>query len=49
MEGKPTTGRRRLQMLHDLRKGVALKRAAEERKGRRYRGMMSETSCTAED
>jgi len=36
MNGKPTRGRRRLQMLHDLTKGdcyAALKRSAEERKG----------------
>ena len=36
---KPTRGRRRLQMLHDLTKcdgNVTLKRAAEDRKGRKY-------------
>jgi len=36
MKGKPTRGRRRIQMLHDLVNDdgfVALKRAAEDREG----------------
>ena len=49
IRGKPTTGRRRLQMLHDLANDggfVALKRAAEVREGWRW---MSKTCCTPED
>jgi len=52
MRGKPTRGRRRIQMLHDLANDggfVALKRAAEDREGRRHRERMSKTCCTAED
>jgi len=36
MKGKPTRGRKKLKMLHDLRKGdghATLKRAAENRNG----------------
>jgi len=47
MKGKPTTTTKRLQMLHDLPKGVgcaAVKRAAEERKGWTYSAMMSEAA-----
>ena len=50
--GKPTKGRRRIQMLHDLADGdgcVALKWAAENREGWRHRERMSRTCCTAED
>jgi len=49
MRGKPTSGRRRIQMLHDLANDggfVALKRAAEVREGWRW---MSKTCCTPED
>jgi len=51
MKGKPTRGRR-IQMLHDLANDdgfVALKWAAEDRKGWRHRERMSKTCCTAED
>ena len=43
MRGKPTRGRRRIQMLHDLANddGFALKRAAEDREGWRHRERMS--------
>jgi len=40
MKGKPTRGRRRIQMLHNLANDggcVALKRAAEDREGWRHR------------
>ena len=40
MKGKPTRGRRRIQMLHDLANDggyVALKWAAEDREGWRHR------------
>jgi len=50
--GKPTRGRRRIQMLHDLANDsghVALKQAAEETEGCRHRERMSKTCCTAED
>jgi len=43
MKGKSTTGRRRIQMLHDLANDdsyVALKRAAEDREGWRHRERM---------
>jgi len=52
MRGKPTRGRRRIQMLHDLGNDggfVALKRAAEDREGWRHRERMSKTCCAAED
>ena len=52
MKGKPTRGRRRIQMLHDLANNgglVALKRAAEDREGWRHRERMSKTCSTAED
>jgi len=48
MRGKPTRGRRRIQMLHDLANDdgyVALKRAAEDREGWRHRERMSKISC----
>ena len=51
-KGKPTRGRRRIQMLHDLADDdgfVALKWAAEDREGWRHRERMSKTCCTAED
>jgi len=41
MKGKPTRGRRRIQMLHDLANDgffVALKRAAEDREVWRHKG-----------
>ena len=44
MRGKPTRGRRRIQMLNDLANDggfVALKRAAEDREGWRHRERMS--------
>jgi len=47
MLDKPTRGRRRLQMLHD--RYATLNQAAEERKGWRYSGIMSETCSTEED
>jgi len=37
MRGKPTRGRRRIQMLHDLATDIALKWAAEDRPGWRWR------------
>jgi len=46
MRGKPTRGRRRIQMLHDLTNDggyVALKLAAEDREGWRYGERMSKT------
>ena len=49
IRGKPTRGRRRIQILHDLANDdgfVALKRAAE---GWRQRERMSKTCCTAKD
>jgi len=52
MKGKPTRGRRRIQMLHDLANDggfVALKWAAEDREVWRHRESMSKTCCTAED
>ena len=52
MKGKPTRGRRRIQMLHDLANDggfVALKRAAEDREVRRHRERLAKTCCTAED
>jgi len=51
MKGKPTIGRRRIQLLHDLANDagfVALKWAAEDREGWRQRKRMSKTCCTAE-
>ena len=51
MKGKPTRGRRRIQMLHDLANDgydVALKRAAEDRQVWRHRERISRTCCTAE-
>jgi len=50
MKGKPTRGRRRIQMLHGLANDggfVALKRAAEGREVRRHRDRMSKICCTA--
>jgi len=44
MKGKPTRGRRRIQMLHDLANDdgyVALKQATEDREGWRHRERMS--------
>ena len=52
MKGKPTRGRRRIRMLHDLANDggfVALKWAAEGRGGWRHRERMSKTYSTAED
>jgi len=52
MKGKPTRGRRRIQMLLDLANDgvfVALKWAADDREGWRHRERMSKTCCTAED
>jgi len=52
MRGKPTRGRRRMQMLDDFANDddcVALKRAAEDREGWRHRERMSKTCCTAEN
>jgi len=46
MKGKPTRGRRRIQMLHDLANDdgfVALNWAAEDREGWRHREIMSKT------
>jgi len=46
MRGKPTRGRRKIQMQHDLANDdgfVALKRAAEDREGWRHRERMSKT------
>ena len=45
MKGKSTTGRRRIEMLHDLANDdgyVALKRAAQDREGWRHRERTSE-------
>jgi len=47
MRGKPTRGRRRIQMLRDLANDcsfVALKRAAEDREGWRHRERMSNST-----
>jgi len=52
MIGKPTRGRRRIQMLHNLANDggfVALRRASEDRQEWRHRERMSKTCCTAED
>jgi len=52
MKVKPTRGRRRIRMLHDLANNggfVALKWAVEDREGWRHRERMSKTCCTAED
>jgi len=51
-KGKPTRGRRRIQMLHNFANDggfVALKWAAEDREGWRHRERMSKSCCTAED
>jgi len=51
-KGKPTRGRRRFQMLHDLANDdgyVALKWASEDRDGWRHKERMSKTCCTSED
>ena len=50
MRGKPTRGRRRIQMLHDFANDdgyVALKWAAEDREVWLHRERMSKTCCTA--
>jgi len=50
MKGKPTRGRRRIQMQHNLANDggfVALKRAAEDREV--WRKDVKKTCCTAED
>jgi len=52
MRGKPTRGRRRIQMLHDLANDggfVACKRTAKDREVWRQRERISKTCCTAED
>ena len=52
MRGKPTRGRRRIQMLHDLANDdgfVALRRAAEGTEGWRHRQRMLKTCSVAED
>jgi len=52
MSCKPTGGRRRIQMLHDLANDdsyITLKRAAEDREGWRHGVRLSETCCAAED
>ena len=50
MKVKPTRGRRRIQMLHNLANGsVAVRRAAEDREVWRYSERMSKTCCTAEN
>jgi len=52
MKSKPTKGRRRIQILHDLANDggfVALKRAAEDSELWRHRQRMSKTCCTAEE
>ena len=49
MTGKPTRGRIRIQMLHDLANDVALKRAADNSEGWRHRERMSVTCSAAED
>jgi len=52
MRRKPTRGRRRIQILHNLANGgghVALKRAAEDREVWRHRERMSKTCSTAEN
>jgi len=52
MRDKPTRGRRRIQMLHDLTNDdgfVVLKWTAEDREGWRHRERMSKTCSTIED
>ena len=52
MRAKTITGKRRIQMLHDLANDdgyVALKWAAEDRERRRHVERMSKNCCTAED
>jgi len=51
MRGKPTRGRKRIQVLHNLANDdgyVALKRAAEDREGWKHRDRMSKTWNTTE-
>jgi len=51
MRGKPTRGRRRIQVLHHFASDdgcVALKWAAEDREGWRHRERMSKTCCREE-
>ena len=52
MKGKLTSGKKRIQMLHDLANDggyVALRWAAEDREEWRQRERMSTTCSTAED
>jgi len=52
VRGKPTRGRRRIQMLHDLPNNdgfVALRRAAEGTEGWRHTQRMLKTCSVAED
>jgi len=52
MKGKPTRGRRRIQILHDLANDggfVTLKRAAEDREGWRHRQTWGRVGCVRAD